>query len=61
MKTKTVIAAHLQKGQRVKIDWRDGFYLIQKVTKRGSYIDLELQGVLFPVCLWASDSMRVKV
>lgn len=61
MKTKEVLAAHLAKGQRVAIGGREGFYLVDKVEKRGQYIDVELQGVFYPVCFPLSQWVRVKL
>lgn len=61
MKTKEVLAAHLHKGQRVAIGGREGFYLVDNVTKRGQYIDIDLQGVFYPVCFPASQWVRVKL
>lgn len=61
MKTKAVIAAHIHKGQRIEIFGREGFYLVDNVTKRGQYIDIDLQGVFYPVCFPASQWVRVKL
>lgn len=59
MKTKAMIAAHLQAGQRVFIDSR--FYLIDKATRNGHYVDLEVQGAFYPVCLPLNQTVRVKL
>lgn len=61
MKTKAVIAAHLRAGQRVDLGGEGGFYLIQSVERRGPFVDLEVQGSFWPVCLPASQWMRVKL
>ena len=58
MKTKAVIAANLQAGQRVFIDSR--FYLIDKVARNGHYIDLEVQGAFYPVCLPINQTVKVR-
>ena len=58
MKTKAVIAAHLQAGQRVFIDSR--FYLIDKVARNGHYIDQEVQGAFYPVCLPINQTVKVR-
>ena len=58
MKTKAVIAAHLRAGQRVFIDSR--FYLIDKVARNGHYIDLEVQGAFYPVCLPINQTVKVR-
>ena len=58
MKTKAVIAAHLQAGQRVFIDSR--FYLIDKVARNGHYIALEVQGAFYPVCLPINQTVKVR-
>lgn len=58
MRTKAVIAAHLQAGQRVFIDSR--FYLIDKVARNGHYIDLEVQGAFYPVCLPINQIVKVR-
>lgn len=56
---KFMLAARLQKGQRVFIDSR--FYLIDKATRNGHYIDLEVQGAFYPVCLPLSQNVKVKL
>lgn len=61
MKTKAVIAAHIHKGQRIEIFGREGFYLVDSVTRRGQYVDIDLQGVFYPVCFPASQWVRVKL
>lgn len=61
IKTKEVLAAHLCAGQRVAIGGREGFYLIQSVEQRGPYVDIEVQGVFYPVCFPASQWLRVKL
>lgn len=57
MKTKQVIAAHLQKGQRVYIDSR--FYKIDRATSDGYYITLEVQDSFYPVCLPLNQLVKV--
>jgi hypothetical protein len=61
MKTKVVIAAHLQPGQRVAVGGREGFYLVQSVDRRGPYVDVGIQGSFYPVCLPASQWVRIKL
>ena len=60
MKTKAVIAAHLQAGQRVFIDSR--FYLIDSANRRDQfYMDLEVQGSFWPISLPIFQVVRVKL
>lgn len=61
IKTKEVLAAHLQVGQRVAIGGREGFYLIQKIERRGPYVDIDVQGLFWPVCFPASQWLRIKL
>lgn len=61
MKHKGVIAAHLQRGLRIEIHGHEGFYRVETVTKRGPYVDVELQGVFYPVCFFHSDFVKVKL
>lgn len=61
IKTREIKAAHLQVGQRVAIGGREGFYLIQKVERRGPYVDIDVQGSFWPVCFPACQWLRIKL
>lgn len=61
IKTKEVLAARLQVGQLVAIGGREGFYLIQKIERRGDFMVVEVQGSFYPVCFPVSQWLRVKL